>query len=397
LNLVTFLTAAASAAILCGALASDAIESNPVERLNARIVEGGPLLHPVLHHDGTRRGYLMSLLDALHIDPASQMLVFSKTSLQMDFISPTNPRALFFNDEVSVGFVPNGHLLELATFDPEKGVVFYTLPMSAAEPLKIERKERECASCHSSRAGMAMVVQSVIPMENGYPFISLGTIMPKPVDHRTPFDERWGGWYVTGTHGKMRHMGNSLPRDDFHPFDLMGPQNIVTVPAKVDATVYPKPTSDIVALMVFEHQMYVTNMIARVNRVVRHEPADVGLDEAIEQLVAALFFSGETKITDPIRGSSDFAAHFAARGPMDGEGRSLRQFDLDKRLFRYPFSYMVYSPIFDALPDTIQKRVASRIGQVLKGEGGAAYAHLSAEDRENIRKILLATKPALLN
>jgi len=331
------------------------------------------------------------------------MLVFSKTSLQMNRIAPDNPRALYFNDDVAVGFVPGGQLLELATFDVEMGVVFYTMDAEAGRPLTLERHDGACGSCHSTAPRANMVVQSVYPMADGAPFISQGTIEPLRVDHRTPFEDRWGGWYVTGATGKMKHRGNAMPKDDLHPFDLEGPSNLLTLvgaklPGKPDISPYPRATSDVVALMVFEHQMYVTNLVSRLNRITRKDLDRIegGLASTVEELVAALFFSGEARIEEPVRPSSDFAEHFAARGPRDDRGRSLREFDLRTRLFRYPFSYMIYSPVYDALPEAAKLRVGARINEVLAGQGGEAYGHLTAEDRKAIREILLATAPHVL-
>jgi hypothetical protein len=248
-----------------------------------------------------------------------------------------------------------------------------------------------------------MVVQSVYPMNNGAPFISLGTIEPLTVDHRTPFADRWGGWYVTGLTGKMQHRGNAMPKDEYHPFDLIGPRNLVTLagvqlPGQPDIAPYPLKTSDVVALLVFEHQMYVTNLMARLNRLLRRDQVRMegGLDSAVEELVAALFFVGEQPLEEPVTPSSEFAANFTARGPADHQGRSLRDFDLRHRIFRYPFSYMVYTPIYDALPEAARRLLGARIRLVLNGEGGAGFAHLSAADRLHIREILLETKPAVL-
>jgi hypothetical protein len=373
---------------------------NPVERLSAKL-EAKEL---TLAHDGTPRGYLMSLLQALEIDPASQMLVFSKTSLQMDRITPANPRAIYFNDEVAVGFVPGGHLVEFATFDRAVGVTFYAMEVDVPGAPKVERHQGACGSCHSSAPRAKMVVQSVYPMENGAPFISLGTIEPLLVDHRTPFADRWGGWYVTGLTGKMAHRGNAMPKDEFHPFDLEGPRNLMTLagarlPGKPDLAPYPIKTSDVVALMVFEHQMYVTNLMARLNRLMRNDQARMegGLDSTVDELVAALFYADEQRLEEPVTPSSEFAAHFAARGPVDHKGRSLRELDLTQRMFRYPFSYMVYSPIYDALPEAARRSLGARIRLVLNGEGAAGFAHLSTADRLGIREILLETKPEVLH
>lgn len=384
----------ALAAMVCAAEDSPL---NPVERLKRDLADGSIKLHD----DGTKMGYLRSVLAALHIDAATQVMVFSKTSLQMDRISPSNPRALYFNDEVSVGYVPDGQFLEFATFDAERGNVFYAIDLDTPGPLKVEQHTSACTSCHGSAPRARMVVESVYPMANGAPFISLGTIEPLLVDHRTPFTERWGGWYVTGTHGAMKHRGNSLPPDEFKPLDLSGPGNITTLRGMLDVSNYPLPTSDLISLMVFEHQMHVTNAIAKLNRIVRREERVTGgVGPVVEEVVQALFWSGEAKLESPIRGASGFRENYEARGVNEGradaQGRSFYQFDLTRRMMRYPFSPLIYTPIYDALPLEARKLVAARLLEVLNGEGGEAFQHLSPQDLAAIREILDATKPSLL-
>ena len=105
---------------------------------------------------------------------------------------------------------------------------------------------------------------------------------------------------------------------------------------------------------------------------------------------------GETELTDAVRGTSSFSQEFTARGPQDQQGRSLRQFDLKTRVFRYPCSYLIYSDCFDALPEPVLERVYQRLWDVLTGEDEAEkFAHLSAADRTAILEILRDTKDGL--
>src|SRR5262249_53739144 len=115
-----------------------------------------------------------------------------------------------------------------------------------------------------------------------------------------------------------------------------------------------------------------------------------------EPLVKYLLFSGEAALTEPVRGTSGFAAEFARRGPRDGKGRSLRDFDLRRRLVAYPCSYVIYPPAFAGLPGPVKDYVYRRLWEVLTGKDtGADFAHLSAADRQAILEILRATKPDL--
>jgi hypothetical protein len=158
--------------------------------------------------------------------------------------------------------------------------------------------------------------------------------------------------------------------------------------------------SDIVALMVFEHQMHMMNLIARVAwefRIAaalekttgkRNEGIDRQLREATNELVDYLLFVDEAPLPGKIQGTSGFAEKFAAQGPHDGQGRSLRQFDLERRLFRYACSYMIYSPAFDALPADAKKSVYERMSQVMT-------ARLQPAERQAVIGILRETKKDL--
>jgi hypothetical protein len=109
-----------------------------------------------------------------------------------------------------------------------------------------------------------------------------------------------------------------------------------------------------------------------------------------------MLFADEAKMSDPIVGSSSFMKTFPLRGPRDSQGRSLRDFDLQKRMFRYPLSYMIYSETFDGMPDLVREQVYRKLYEVLTGrDTNPKYARLSAEDRRNVREILLETKPGL--
>src|SRR5262249_16033374 len=115
-----------------------------------------------------------------------------------------------------------------------------------------------------------------------------------------------------------------------------------------------------------------------------------------EQLVKYLLFCEEVKLTDPVRGTSAFAEELSKSGPRDRKGRSLRDFVLATRLFKYPCSYLIYSTAFDGLPASVRERVYQRLWDVLTGEEkGTDYAHLAAADRQAIKEILIDTKAGL--
>src|SRR5678816_2171870 len=311
-------------------------------------------------------GYLPALLNQLGINTDSQILVFSKTSLQFPKISPKTPRAIYFNDNVSVGYVRDGSVYEFTSLDPSQGLIFYTMDTQKTEVSRFERRTNECLICHAPAGGM--LISSVYPSADGTPLVT-GTFFAG-IDHRTPIEERWGGWYVSGTHGSMRHMGNAVAPDPARPVDLeeSGTQNLLSLSSKIDASKYLTSTSDIVALMTAEHQTHMTNLITGLSRQFRQalnngnsEKSKASLDKAIDQIVDYMLFVDEAQLRDPVQGVSSFTVTFPQRGPRDRQGRSLRDFDLQRRLFRYPLSYMISSEIFDAMPPAARDRIYQRL------------------------------------
>jgi hypothetical protein len=379
-----------------------------VSRLNLQIQQGKIRLK-----FDDQQGYLRSMLEALDVPIQSQLVVFSKTSFQMYHISPSNPRSLYFNDSVAVGWVRGGPIVELAAEDPKQGVIFYTLDQKPAQQPQFVRHDDTCLACHESTAAVGvpgMLVRSVFPAPSGMPLEELGGYV---TDDRSPFAQRWGGWYVTGITGSMRHMGNAIVTDPAKPESYLGNQtlNLESLKGKFDTDAYLSPYSDIVALMVFEHEMHVMNLFTRAGWEVRYSeyedrttdsPVDrLGTTEAVLRDAAnavadAMLFVDEKRLPGEIRGTSGFEEVFSAQGPHDSEGRSLRQFDLQKRLMRYPCSYMIYSPAFDALPEDLKAAIYARLWVILSGrERGAKYTKLSLADRQAVVEILRDTKKDL--
>jgi hypothetical protein len=347
----------------------------------------------------SRRGQskldLAGLLNALGISTDSQALVFSQTSFQASKISPRNPRAIYFNDEAAVGWVRGGDGIEVAALDPKQGTVFFSLTGGALV------RRQECLHCHVGSATQGvpgMFVGSVYPNAFGRPARD-GAII---TDHRTPFADRWGGWYVNAARGQQRDRSNAIAADPAEPHALMteGRQNLTTLVKEFNTTGYLSPVSDIVALMTFEHQTQMANMLTRVGwegRIAAYDGrSDPQLDADIEATVRYMLFADEAPLKEPVEGVSSFTKTFPRRGPRDKQGRSLRDFDLQTRLFRYPLSYMIYSRTFDSLPENVRERIYRRLFELLSGKDqDAKFGHLSASDRRGILEILRETKAGL--
>jgi len=350
-------------------------------------------------------GYLPSLLKHFGINTDSQMLVFSKTSFQGPKISPKKPRALYFNDDVAVGFVPEGDLMEFIAFDAKQGVNFYTLDREKTDKPSFVRRTDECISCHLIPGTLnvpGLLATSVIPGPDGSPRFAAAAVI---VDSRTPLDQRWGGWYVTGTAGGLQDRGNAIAPNPDQPdaLDLRGTQNLTSLTGRLDTSTYPAPTSDLVAVMTLEHQTRMTNLLTRVGWETRIAMADGKLQQFHDRLdfltteiVAYMLFADEAQMHDPMAGVSTFTETFPERGPRDRQGRSLRDFDLKTRLFRYSLSYMIYDAAFDALPDPAKNEIYRKLFDVLTGKDTSErYARLSAQDRRAILEILRDTKLGL--
>lgn len=370
--------------------------NSAISQLQSRIDNGSVTLNW-----DEKFGYLPAILKELNVPASSQMLVFSKTSLQRERISSGNPRAIFFSDEVYLGWIPGAPLIEISVADPKMGGVFYTMEQKKAFRPSFKRTD-QCLECHASTKSMGVpghLIRSFATDEEGVVDLSTGA---SQVNHRTPLEERWGGWYVTGTHGGQPHRGNLVGKAAFekHAQEPNYLGNLTALKEFLAVDKYASPHSDIVALMVMEHQVHMHNYITRLNYEATIALKTYGhvryLRSIVEGFVRYLLFAEEAPLSAEIRGTSSFQKDFEAQGPEDKWGRSLRQFDLRTRTFKYPCSFLIYSEAFEALPKPIKDKVYTRLREVLTGEDGSeAYERVSPESRQAILEILIATKSDL--
>ena len=377
--------------------------ANAVSRLQERIDAGTARLE---HEKGF--GHLRSVLAELAIPISSQTLVFSKTSMQFERISARNPRAVYFNDEAYVGFVRGGDVIEVSVADPALGTVFYTLEQRPAERPVFQRRIDDCLLCHGGREPVH-VIRSVYPDADGQPIAAAGVVR---VDPGTPHARRWGGWYFTGEPVPEVSQANLIYRE--HGSSAVPVETDRPVGERFRPERYLSPHSDLVAATVLVHQAAAHNALTRASFDVRralHREAELNrelagaadrrwpstesvLEGSAAALVDQFLHRGEPAFTRPPIGSGGFAAEFTAMGPRDARGRSLRDLDLRTRTFRHPCSHLVYHESFATLPAELRRRFWSRVGAILAGgEAAARHGHLTAEDRQAIREILLATRP----
>ncbi len=362
---------------------------------------------------------LRDVMKQFDIPQESQVMVFSKTSKQNDRISPQTPRVVYFGDNAYVGYCLGGSI-EVATIDPKLGPIFYLLdPYEVpAKPLHFQR-DNSCLSCHGgpfTPEVPGVIVRSVYPGPEGHPIMSQGSTV---VDTTTPFSDRWGGWYVTGRHGSVLHRGNvtaTEKNDQTINIDFKAGANITNLAKFFDSTPYKRKQSDIVALMVLEHQTSVQNILTKANHAalramhmqtslqrelgetVMSEPTGTArriIDHAAEDVVDALLFKDEAALPEGgIEGDPAFQTAFTKRAPQSSDGRSLKDFQLLHRLFKHRCSYMVYSLTFQHLTAPLKQTVLARLWTILDGKDTTGhFDYLTTTERSHIRRILAETLP----
>ena len=354
-----------------------------------------------------RLRFVLKLLD---VPEESQVLVFSKTSKQITLIHPGNPRCLFFNEDSYVGYVPGGDI-EVITHDPVLGAVFYLISSGdEAQTLRISRDTSQCLSCHGTartESVPGVLVRSVFPDASGQPLFSQGSFL---IDHSSPIRERWGGYYVTGQ-SSLPHLGNRTFEETPDRVFPEKPMQLSSVEGRIDTSRYLRSTSDIVALMVLEHQCQVHNTMAAAAVNYRRmrwlqqslDPAadpDAGsagryADEAAARIVKLLLFDNEAELgEDGIAGNPAYQDAFVRRFPKTKDGRSLADFNLYDRLFKHRCSYMIYSAAFRALPERIRSAALGQLHEILTSEPTPGnHPDIKASSRRRIASILSETLP----
>ena len=378
---------ALAAIAVCAAAAlvsADDREPDRVARVNQALAQRGAAARD------PQSGYLRPLLDALGVPPESQLLVFSKTGAQRTYTGPHTPRALYFDTSAAVGYVPGAPAIEIAALDPQQGVLFYTVDQTATAPALTRRTS--CLTCHVSagtRHLPGLIAHSNTVGEQGQ-------VLPKTantdVDHRTPHTDRWGGWFVTSEFGaapyaQRAHFGNLTFTDRGVTSNQAFVEWLDSAP---ETRGYLSPLSDVVGLLVFDHQVHAINLLAKMNA----EPRGTITRGLVHELAEYLLFVGEAPFPVALTPRPEFARYLLTRAPKDRLGRSLAELELDQRLLRYPCSYMIYSEAFDALPRGVKDAVYVRMREILSvTEERPGRARRTAADLRAVLEILADTKP----
>jgi hypothetical protein len=386
--------------------------NDAVTRLQARLSNGSVKL------DGRDRDLLSGLLRELKVPIESQMLVFSKTSLQRQRISPDHPRAIYFADACYVGWVPGG-LIEVTTIDPMLGPIFYQFdPAEARSGSPHFKRDNDCLRCHGGtfvRDIPSVFVRSLHTDSEGEMLLQGGSTV---VDFRTPFTNRWGGWYVTGKHGSTLHRGNVFTEEKNNELvtDFKRGANVTSLDKFFDTNRYLTNSSDIVALLVLEHQTAMQNTITRAGlncrRMLEYQQSllrelketstnELAYDSvrsvfagAVQDILDDLLFYKEAELPAGLQGSPEFQQAFRNNARRDKSGRSLKDFSLERHLFQNRCSYLIYSDSFLALPPQLKRRAYTRLEEILKADfPEPRYAYLGKDERARIVSILQETHP----
>ena len=356
--------------------------------------------------------FLRELLVKLDVPEATQVLVFSKTSHQNGLITPQTPRALYFSDETYVGYVQGG-AIEVIACDDLLGPVFYLIDTGLDGGAARVRRTASCLSCHATARTEnvpGMLVRAVVPDRDGRPILQVGSHLTTAA---SPLPERWGGWYVTGTHEGVRHMGNVTATPDDPVLDTGEGANWKSLTGKIDTSRYLRPTSDIVALMVLEHQCRMHNLITKAGieyrralwlskatrpdldendeTTVSHRVAVSVADEILREM---LFVDEAEPGPMGVEGGLEFQEAFKRNARVSRGGRSLKDFRLYKRIFQHRCSYMIHTKAYASLPAKVRGLIHAGLRDILLDQGGGEdFADIGRSERRRIAEILDDTHP----
>ena len=384
---------------------------DPVTLLMKRVQRG-----EVLIKEPSGKPLVERLLRELGLNKDTQVLVFSRTSLQRREVSYSNPRALYFNESVYLGWMPNGRI-EIASFDPELGPIFYFQREldDASSPLLT--RTRSCLGCHAGDATNFLpgsLGRSVYPDKSGRSLRSIDDY--RRSGHHIPLHDRYGGWFVSGNHGAMRHMGNAIASREGGKITIDREQfaNLEKLDRFFSTEAYPAPGSDIAALLVFDHQVTMHHRLVEAAYRARQSLFDSKLDpeetdvsklsegrstdeflEGRDKVVDYLLFRDETPIPK-VSCDPAFRRAFTANRIADSRKRSLKDLRLDGRIFENRCSYMIYSPTFDQFPPMLKGAIYARIHEILTSPKPVeGFDYLGKDEKRRILEILDETKEDL--
>ena len=344
------------------------------------------------------KAFLTSLLEALNIPVSSQIMVFSASSLQSEIINPRNPRALYFNEDTYLGWVPGG-LVEIIAADPEMGPMFYVFDrLRPGGPVPNVTRSTKCMNCHAGNATRrlpGLIAESLLVSRAGS---SLETFRRDVQGHQIPLEDRFGGWHLTGQHNLSHNHANVMGIPN------AGKNQIVPVePGQYsDLSLHLLPTSDILPNLMNEHQMGFENRLVYAIYTVRQlksegkgmlgAAAKAEIEERAQELARYIVFADEAKFpAKGMVGDPAYVRDFLRDRKVSKAGLSLKDLDLKTHMFKNRCSYMLYTDTWKAAPKELKERVYYHMALYLREAPDAQHAHLAPGERVAIRGILKDT------
>lgn len=349
----------------------------------------------------SEKEYLLSLFEELNISPFSQLLVYSTTSLQLSRISPSNPRAIYFNDDIYLGYVPGGQV-ELIGIDPELGAIPYIFNLPIKDDLKhpsIYRSKR-CMKCHASeetKGVPGLLLSSVIPGPGGG---TIDAFRRGIFGHSVPYEERFGGWHISGDHPFSNSWANytGIMQDGII-------KKIPNPPGKYFSwNKYPTQQSDAIPHLILEHQVGFSNLCISItyrlrqinnqgsNKNATDEYSKIIKNET-DKLLSYILFQKEAKLPkNRLSLDSQFIEDFKNNRNSTAQSKLLRELNLKDRLFQLRCSYMIFSNSFQGLPSEIKKQLLEKLRFILlcdKKNLPEEYSYFNDEERLKIHSILV--------
>ena len=297
-----------------------------------------------------------------------------------------------------MGYIPQGQI-EIVSIDPDVGGIFYIFDIPRnGNRIQVERSDR-CMNCHTRKltgSVPGIVIKSVAPGPTGG---SLATFRKTDTGHAVPFEERFGGWHVTGEHEIAEHWGNAMGRlngDDLSKTPL-------PFGSQFEIDNYPVKTSDILAHLIFEHQAGFVNRVVeaayRVRSILAEGKGTVPSNRSAEWeeqqdiLVRYLLFADEVPLPGGgIVGDAKLVEEFSKKRVEAKNGLSLRDLDLKTRIFKHRCSYMIHTPLFQELPNEFKTSIYRKIGQALSTKKpNPDYSYIPSAEKRAILQILRDT------
>ncbi|MFC5457450.1 hypothetical protein [Prosthecobacter fluviatilis] len=344
------------------------------------------------------KAFLTSLLQALDIPVSSQIMVFSASSLQSEIINPRNPRALYFNEDTYLGWVPGG-LVEIIAADPEMGPMFYVFDrLRPGGPVPRVTRSTKCMNCHAGNATRrlpGLIAESLLVSRAGS---SLETYRRDVQGHQIPLEDRFGGWHLTGQHNIANHKANvmGIPNAGKNEITPVNPGQFS------DLSLHLLPTSDILPNLTNEHQMGFENRLVYAIYTVRQlksegkgmlgAAAKEEIEERAQELARYITFADEAKFpAKGMVGDPAYVQDFLRDRKVSKAGLSLKDLDLKTRMFKHRCSYMLYTDTWKHAPKELKERVYYHMALYLREQPDAQHAHIPPAERAAIRSILKDT------